>query len=54
MTAKQEEQVIDLLSDGFGVEDIALRLKVDLRLVRFFIAKLRAKGLLDEIFGDKP
>ena len=54
MTAEQQDQVIDLLAAGFGAEDIALRLKVDLRLVREFIAELRAEGLLDDLFGGEP
>lgn len=40
-----------LLIAGYGVEDIALRLRIDVSLLRRFVAILRRDGVLARMFG---
>lgn len=42
--------VIRDLRDGFGVEDIALRMDCDVQRVRDFVADLRKHGLLSRLY----
>jgi DNA-binding NarL/FixJ family response regulator len=54
MTEEQQEQIIDQIAAGFGVEDIALALKLPVADVRAFVNQLRDEGLLDALFeGDE-
>ncbi len=46
-------QVKNLLSAGFGVEDISLRLKIHEYSVRFHVRHLRETGELKNIYGRK-
>lgn len=39
-----------LLAEGYGAEDIALRLSVPAEQVRFAIRAARGKGLLDGVY----
>lgn len=55
MTAQRnsnwQAKVRALLRDGYGVEDIALRLRCDVGDVRSEVAILRAEGELARMFG---
>ena len=43
-----------MLHDGYGVEDVALRLSISVEDVRRFVAALRASGRLsDVLFGRR-
>lgn len=54
-----ELHICNMLRSGFGVEDISLKLKAlhimprDGRVIRAFIAKMRAEGSLMELFRRK-
>ena len=50
MTEEQQEQIIDQIAAGYGVEDIALSLKLPTAQVRAFVSQLRDEGLLDALF----
>lgn len=43
--------VLELLSEGFGVEDIAIRLHCDPVDVRYEVMRLRGEGLIAQVFG---
>lgn len=49
MTNSQEISVMDFLSDGFGVEDIAIKLQVTIKEVRKLVDDLRSSGLLLQV-----
>lgn len=54
MTPTTEEwrmSVRTLLRAGFGVEDIALKLKCSVETVRRYVKRLREAGELREMFG---
>lgn len=42
---------VSMLREGFGVEDISIRLNVDLDLVRKLVRAMRANGGLKVIYG---
>jgi hypothetical protein len=46
-------QARDMLSDGFGVEDIAVRLSVPVEDVRLLVRALRASGMLADLLNLK-
>jgi hypothetical protein len=48
-----QARVRGLLRDGYGVEDIAVRLKCDVADVRAEVAILRADGQLAAIYGGR-
>lgn len=43
------DQAKELLREGYGVEDISVRLSVDVNDVRQFVDALRASGRLREV-----
>lgn len=43
--------VLELLSDGFGVEDIAIRLHCDPVDVRYEVSRLRGEGVIAQLIG---
>jgi hypothetical protein len=43
----------DLLAEGYGVEDIAVRLSVPVGEVRLLVAALRASGMLADLLNLK-
>lgn len=48
-----QSRVASLLRDGFGVEDIAIRMKCDAYDVRREVEILRSEGRLRDILGLK-
>lgn len=51
MTEDLEIQAIDLLAAGFGVEDIAQRLKLPLAEIQTLVSDLRRIGVLADLFS---
>lgn len=51
ISGAQALEACTLLRDGFGAEDIAIRLGVAAGAVRDLVAALRARGLLAEVLG---
>lgn len=48
---KRRVRILDLLQDGFGVEDIALKIDAPADAVRFVVRSMRAIGELNKIFS---
>jgi hypothetical protein len=51
MTQKQFKAVKVMLIEGFGVEDIAIKLRARVSDVRLYVARLRAFGELGPMFA---
>ncbi len=49
----EDFEIRNMLSAGFGVEDISLRLKLHEDFVRFTIRRLRERGELAELYRSK-
>ena len=52
ITFNQKHDIAERLRDGFGVEDIALAMKMDVESIRFWVRQLRARGTLKHICND--
>ena len=50
MTNEDRAEIVRMLADGFGVEDITIRLGVDAEDVRRMISAMRISGKLNEIY----
>ncbi len=48
-----QQNVGSMLAEGWGVEDIALKLSVDVESVRMMVRTMRQFGALDRIFGGR-
>lgn len=53
LTPREVAEAKSYLLDGYGAEDIAIKLRTPPRRVREQIAKWRASGYLDKWFGRK-
>lgn len=51
LSSSEIDRTIDMLAEGFGVEDIAIALSAPVYSVRLFVSGLRGQGLLVEIFS---
>lgn len=47
-------RVLRLLREGYGAEDVALKLKCDPEMVRRSITRLREQGYLRKMWETKP
>lgn len=54
MTESEHEDVLQLLSEGYGVEDIEYETGVAADQVRIVIAALRKQGLLRKLLNGDP
>lgn len=53
MTNEDRAEIVRMLADGFGVDDITVRLDVDAVDVRRMIGAMRISGKLTRIFRGK-
>ncbi len=49
---RTRKRILDLLQDGFGVEDIGIKIKMEVEDVRFLVRGMRASGELARVFPD--
>ena len=52
MSRNHEDQISQLLHEGLGVEDIAIKLLLTVEQVRDEVKNLRADGILEEIYAS--
>jgi len=51
-TERQTDTIIQYLCDGYGVEDIGVKMGLPVDDLRTLIKQFRAEGLLKEIYGN--
>lgn len=47
-------RVLELLREGYGVEDVALKLKCDPEMVRRAVKRLREKDMIRKMYEVRP